>query len=339
MSIKVKQIILHQIDFLQQETEIQFNKKLREAPLAINDEVQQMMLQLNQSYQSKSLGYGTFNEHSAFASYLNALLNQEMNFIQFSHYCVDILGKELRQYAFAESGTVIFCEYNFLATDYLFIALLDNRNSLLVDEALDIHHTSYLNIYQYDIAARINLTELQTNATSNRYLSFIKGRVGRRVADFFMDFMGASSGFDAKEQNLVLLQAVNDFCKDEQLSLEQENAIKKQTFDYCKGQIKANEEILLDELSAQLPRVNEKSFQEFQQEHQYQLAESIPVVANALKSLTKFSGSGNGVQISFDVELLNQRVIWNEAEDSLIIKGIPANLKDLLRKNSKNMVE
>ncbi|MFC7472419.1 nucleoid-associated protein [Actinomadura keratinilytica] len=46
-------------------------------------------------------------------------------------------------------------------TDYLFIALLDSRASMLVDENLEIHRTQYLDLTQFDIAARINLTEWQ----------------------------------------------------------------------------------------------------------------------------------------------------------------------------------
>ena len=70
--------------------------------------------------------------------------------------------------------------------------LLDSRISMLVDENLEIRRTEYLDITQFDIAARINLTDLQVNANSNRYLTFIKGRVGRKISDFFMDFLGAA---------------------------------------------------------------------------------------------------------------------------------------------------
>ena len=48
---------------------------------------------------------------------------------------------------------------------------------MLVDENLEIRRTwNTLDITQFDIAARINLTDLQVNANSNRYLTFIKGR-------------------------------------------------------------------------------------------------------------------------------------------------------------------
>lgn len=89
---------------------------------------------------------------------------------------------------------------------------------MLVDEQLEIKRTQYLEIAQYDIACRINLTELKLDATSNRYLTFVKGRVGRKIADFFMDFLSAEEGFNPQLQNQTLLQAVSDYCEQGELS-------------------------------------------------------------------------------------------------------------------------
>ncbi|MDD7425026.1 MAG: nucleoid-associated protein, partial [[Actinobacillus] rossii] len=82
--------------------------------------------------------------------------------------------------------------------------------------------------------------------------------------------------------------------------------------------------------------LNERPFIEFANEQDYGLEESIPPVRSALKTLTKFSGSGKGITISFDAELINQRIIWDEVSDSLTIKGLPANLRDQLQRNLKD---
>ena len=277
-----------------------------------------------------------FQEKSIFAQHLNRLLEQEIEFLGFSQYSTKLLADELGKYNFAESGTLILCQYNFLATDYLFIALLDSRHSMLVDEHLDIHRTEYLDITQFDIAARINLTDLQVNANSNRYLTFIKGRVGRKISDFFMDFLGAEEGLNPQVQNQCLLQAVSDYCDQGELNKEQTQAVKKQVFEYCKGQLSNGNSIELRELSDSLPTLNEQPFVAFTEEQNYGLEESIPPVRSALKSLTKFSGSGKGVTLSFDAELLNTRIQWDPMTDTLTIKGLPPNLKDQLQKALKS---
>ena len=335
MSITVNQIVLHQLVKHAENETTTMESVLRDELLTITLEVEQMMLQLHQGYQNKGKAFGVFQENSIFAQDLNRLLENEINFLNFSQQSTKLLAQELGKYNFADSGTLILCQYNFLATDYLFIALLDSRISMLVDENLEIRRTEYLDITQFDIAARINLTDLQVNANSNRYLTFIKGRVGRKISDFFMDFLGAEEGLNPQVQNQCLLQAVSDYCEQGELSKEQTQAVKKQVFEYCKEQLASGDEIALTELSANLPTLNERPFVTFTEERDYGLEETIPPVRSALKTLTKFSGSGKGVTLSFDADLLNNRIEWDPLTDTLTIKGIPPNLKDQLQKALK----
>lgn len=335
MSITVNQIVLHQLVKHAENETTTMESVLRDELLTITPEVEQMMLQLHQGYQNKGKAFGVFQENSIFAQDLNRLLENEINFLNFSQQSTKLLAQELGKYNFADSGTLILCQYNFLATDYLFIALLDSRISMLVDENLEIRRTEYLDITQFDIAARINLTDLQVNANSNRYLTFIKGRVGRKISDFFMDFLGAEEGLNPQVQNQCLLQAVSDYCEQGDLNKEQTQAVKKQVFEYCKGQLASGDEIALTELSANLPTLNECPFVTFTEEQDYGLEETIPPVRSALKTLTKFSGSGKGVTLSFDADLLNNRIEWDPLTDTLTIKGIPPNLKDQLQKALK----
>lgn len=335
MSITVNQIVLHQLVKHAENETTTMESVLRDELLTITPEVEQMMLQLHQGYQNKGKAFGIFQENSIFAQDLNRLLENEINFLNFSQQSTKLLAQELGKYNFADSGTLILCQYNFLATDYLFIALLDSRISMLVDENLEIRRTEYLDITQFDIAARINLTDLQVNANSNRYLTFIKGRVGRKISDFFMDFLGAEEGLNPQVQNQCLLQAVSDYCEQGELNKEQTQAVKKQVFEYCKGQLASGDEIALTELSANLPTLNERPFITFTEEQDYGLEETIPPVRSALKTLTKFSGSGKGVTLSFDADLLNNRIEWDPLTDTLTIKGIPPNLKDQLQKALK----
>ena len=335
MSITVNQIVLHQLVKHAENETTTMESVLRDGLLTITPEIEQMMLQLHQGYQNKGKAFGVFQENSIFAQDLNRLLENEINFLNFSQQSTKLLAQELGKYNFADSGTLILCQYNFLATDYLFIALLDSRISMLVDENLEIRRTEYLDITQFDIAARINLTDLQVNANSNRYLTFIKGRVGRKISDFFMDFLGAEEGLNPQVQNQCLLQAVSDYCEQGELNKEQTQAVKKQVFEYCKGQLASGDEIALTELSANLPTLNERPFITFTEEQDYGLEEMIPPVRSALKTLTKFSGSGKGVTLSFDADLLNNRIEWDPLTDTLTIKGIPPNLKDQLQKALK----
>lgn len=119
------------------------------------------------------------------------------------------------------------------------VAVLNNLSSMRVNENLDINPTHYLDINHADIVARIDLTEWETNPESTRYLTFLKGRVGRKVADFFMDFLGASEGLNAKAQNKGLLQAVDDFTAEAQLDKSERQTVRQQVYSYCNEQLQA----------------------------------------------------------------------------------------------------
>ena len=46
------------------------------------------------------------------------------------------------------------------------------------------------------LAARINISEWQNNKQSKQYISFIKGKNGKKVSDYFRDFIGCQEGVD-----------------------------------------------------------------------------------------------------------------------------------------------
>lgn len=214
------------------------------------------------------------------------------------------------------------------------MAVLNNLSSMRVNENLDINPTHYLDINHADIVARIDLTEWETNPESTRYLTFLKGRVGRKVADFFMDFLGASEGLNAKAQNRGLLQAVDDFTAEAQLDKAERQNVRQQVYSYCSEQLQAGEEIELESLSKELSGVSEVSFSEFTAEKGYALEESFPADRSTLRQLTKYAGSGGGLTINFDAMLLGERIFWDPATDTLTIKGTPPNLRDQLQRRT-----
>ncbi len=154
--------------------------------------------------------------------------------------------------------------------------------------------------------ARIDLTEWKTQPDSRRYITFSKGRIGRKLGDFFMDLLGAREGMDAKVQNKGLLQAVEDYCDSRQLEPTERNDYKKQVFKYCTEQASAGEEIEIKELSAELPGDGALDFYSFIGQ-EYELEERFPADRSTLRGLTKFVGSGGGLTLSFEQKLLNSR--------------------------------
>ncbi|ANS84876.1 Nucleoid-associated protein [Vibrio scophthalmi] len=329
MSLYLSNVILHQ---LQKNESEELVVNFRADALANDTSSENLVAELHRVFNSKAgKGFGSFKSDSEFQVWLQELRKQDRNFYDFSQVSANRLKDELSKYPFADEGILVFAEYQSLATDYLFVGIIPSNHSLKVTEGLDISATDYLDLSKMDIAARIDLSSFETDKDSNRYLTYIKGRVGRKVADFFLDFLQADIGLDTKQQNQVLMQAVEDFCTDSKLEKSDANSYKKQVFDYCSGQLKSGDEVQIKELSGELPPAEDgSSFLQFTQDHGYELEESFPADRSTVRKLTKYVGAGGGINMSFDSMLLGERVFYDPETDTLTIKGTPPNLRDQL---------
>ena len=332
MSLHLSNVILHQLCKNEQDELI---VKLRQNSLENNQSTENLVAELHRVFHAKAgKGFGSFQSDSEFQFWLQEMRKGDRDFYDFSQISANRLKEELIKYPFADEGILVFAQYQSLATDYLFIGILPMNQSLKVTEGLDISATDYLDITKMDIAARIDLSSYDTDRDSNRYLSYIKGRVGRKVADFFLDFLQADIGLDTKLQNQVLMQAVEDFCADSKLEKQESNEYKKQVYNYCNDQIKSGDEVQIAELSGELPMSREgTSFVDFTKEQGYDLEDSFPGDRATVRKLTKFVGAGGGLNISFDSLLLGERIFYDPETDTLTIKGTPPNLKDQLSRS------
>ncbi|OXX74306.1 nucleoid-associated protein YejK [Vibrio sp. V03_P4A6T147] len=329
MSLHLSNVILHQLSKNEQDELV---VKYRSQSLDNDTSAENLVAELHRVFNSKaSKGFGSFKSDSDFQTWLQELRQGERDFYDFSQISAQQLKDELSKYPFADEGILVMAEYQSLATDYLFIGLLPLNQSLKVTEGLDISATDYLDINKMDIAARLDLSSFETDKNSNRYLAYIKGRVGRKVSDFFLDFLQADVGLDTKVQNQVLMQAVQDFCTDSKLEKDEAIGYKKQVYDYCNEQIKAGEEVHIRELSGELPASQDGTgFFEYTQAHGYELEESFPGDRSTVRKLTKFVGAGGGLNVSFDSLLLGERIFYDPESDTLTIKGTPPNLREQL---------
>lgn len=329
MTLTLSNITLHQLKRQDENTLIVHH---RNQSLPHNSSTNELIIELHRVYNAKAgIGFGQFSQESEMAQWLRANRKQQLDFLAFSTQAAEKLCLELAKYPFASDGALVIAQYRSLATEYLFIGLLNSKYSVQVTDDLEIITTDYLDVGKMDIAARIDISTWESDAESNRYLTYIKGRVGRKVADFFLDFMQADVGLDTKLQNNVLMQAVEDYCADSRFEKQEKQQYRKKVFDYCNGQLQAGDDVIVKELASQLPtNAQGADFYEFTNEQGYELADSFPVDKATVRKLTKFVGAGGGLSINFDSSLLDERIFYDKSTDTLTIKGVPPNLRDQL---------
>jgi len=330
MNISANNIILHSLDY---NSEGVLQCKMREGELPISPSIEQFLSDLHRTYQSKTnKAFAYFTKDGDKSAIFKNALQEEMagdlDFVSFSQQAAKCLVDELQKHDFAEQGVLLVSKYSWTASDYLLIALLVNDN-------LELQVSQHIETSKIQLVARIDLSRFNREPESNRYISFIKGRVGRKVADFFLDFMGAEEGFDAKVQNQVLMKAVDEFCESQELPVVKKQEVREVAFEYCKDQLKQGDDIDLSTLSEQLqdaPKL-EGSFYDFVSED-YQLENNFPADRSVVRKLTKYVGSGGGVSISFDQKHLGERIQYDPDSDTLTIQGIPPNLREQLKRDA-----
>lgn len=338
MSAVIQDFVVHQLRINADQELVLVPKN---ACFEISAQIEELAQQLHHTYNSKpgkGLGGLTQESDDDFAGQLSALYADELGFHAFSIGTAGLLRQKLMEFATPETGFVVFCRYQFLATDYLLIALINTRQHVEIDQDLELNYSDHLDLAKMQLAARIDITEMQVNRDKQRYVSFIKGRAGRKVSDFFLSFLGCEELVDSKQQNKQLVTQVDHYLAAEQLDTEEKQQSRQVVSEYYKEKLEQGENISLPELSERMPVATEgQDFYSFIQQHQQEqpLEQDFPADRAVLKGLSKFSGQGGGISINFDRKLYGDRVQYDAASDTLIIKGIPPNLKDQLLKSEK----
>ena len=311
----------------------------RDSELTTSQAMENLLADLNESYNAKQgKAWGLFHEESGaypFSGWLKAYLDGEQDFTAFSRQAVEHLQKLMEESNLSTGGHVLLAHYQQGMTDYLAIALLHHSEGVAVTDALDVTPAKHLDLGQLHLAARINISEWQNNKQSKQYSSFIKGKNGKKVSDYFRDFIGCQEGVDGPGETRTLLKAFSDFVESEDLPEEQAREKTKTLVGYATGQAKLGEPITLEELSGLIDEERPKAFYEHIRNKDYGMAPEFPADKRTLSQFQRFTGRAEGLSISFEAHLLGSKIEYDEGRDMLIIRQLPTQLKDQLKRRQE----
>ena len=343
MSALIHHFVVHQLSINQQQELVLIP---RHSCFDVSPAIEDLAQQINHAFNVKpAKGVGGFVDAAAdaqqtedeqapqvpFADLLKDAISDDGDFVKFSVIASERLKKSLLDTGSVETGFVIFSHYQFLATDYLMIAIINTKQHVEITSELELTASDHLDLAKMQLAVRIDLTQLAVMPEQQRYVSFIKGRMGRKVSDFFMHFINCEELVDIKQQNKQLLNTVDAYLAAEQLDPHEKHQARKSVADYYKEKLEQGEDIQVKELAAKLPG-EENSFYQFNQTAEKPVEEHFQADRSALKTLAKFTGAGGGISLSFERALLGDRISYDPSSDTLMIRGIPPNLKDQLTK-------
>ncbi|WLH76887.1 nucleoid-associated protein YejK [Pseudomonas sp. FP2335] len=295
-----------------------------------------LMSQLNESYNATAgKGWGFFHSESGahpFSGWLGKYLAGVTDFLAFSTIAVEHLTKLMEESNLTTGGHALFCHYQQGLTDYLVIALVQETEAVTMTEELALLTVKRLDLDHVRLAARINISEWQTDRQSKQYISYLKGKQGRKLNDYFRDFIGCQEGIDAPSETRSLLKAFSDFVESEDMV---EDAAREKTHtlvSYSMAQAKLGEPITLNELSSLIDEDRPTSFYDFIKAKDYGISESLPPDKKTLNKFRRFTGRAEGMSISFEAHLLGDKIKFDEGDGTLTLRGLPTQLTEQLKR-------
>jgi len=308
------------------------------APLSVNEHLENLLADLNEAYNAKQgKRWGLFHESSGaypLSGWLKDYLDGGSEFSVFSRNSVEHLQMLMEESNLSTGGYVLVAHYAQGMTDYLQVAVLHHNQGIAVTDSLDVEPARHLDLTQLHLAARINLSEWQNNAKSKQYISYIQGKGGRKVTEYFRDFIGCQEGVDAPSETRTLLKAFSDFVESEDLPEPSARKMTDTLVNYASSQAKIGDPIALEELSGLLDEDRPTAFFDHIRNKDYGMAPEFPADKRTLKQFRRYTGRAEGLSISFDAHLLGSGIEFDETQNTLTIRNVPTLLKDQL-KNAK----
>jgi nucleoid-associated protein len=330
----IRHCIIHQIDKKPDGTPSVLHA--RDSELSESQAVENMLSDINVAYNAKAgKGWGFFHYESGahpLCGWLKDYMAGGKDFTAFSVIAVEHLQKLMEESNLSVGGHVLFAHYQQGMTDYLAIALLHQADGASVSADLDVTPSRHFDFSQLHLAARINLSEWQNNAQSKQYISYLKGKQGRKVTEYFRDFIGCQEGIDGPGETRTLLKAFSDFVESEDLPEDSAREKTHTLVDYAMSQTKLGEAISLTELSELIDEDRPAAFYDHIRNKDYGLSPEIPADKRTLNQFRRFTGRADGLSISFEAHLLGDKIKYDEPGGTLTLSGLPTLLTKQLKR-------
>lgn len=330
----IRHSIVHQIKKLPDGSPAVLLTRTDELPATEASE--NLLADMNQAYNNRQgKTWGLFHEPSGaypFSGWLSEYIEGTRSFVDFSVAAVERLQTLLEESNLAVGGHVLLAHYQQGMTDYLFIAVVHHSEGVAIDDALDVKSTQHIDFSQIQRAARINISEWKANKSSRQYISFTAAKGGRKSKDQFQDFIGVQQSVDAPSETRTLLKAFSDFVEAEDLPEDQAKFKTDTLCGYAASQGKLGEPISLEELSGLIDEDRPKAFYDHIRNKDYGLAPTIPTDKKTLAAFRRFTGRAEGLSITFDSNLLGSSIEYDETNDTLLIRRVPTQLKEQLKR-------
>lgn len=217
---------------------------------------------------------------------------------------------------------------------YLFLFQQEQSHHLRAD--LSVGSGNAINPARLQFGVKLDVAEWAAGE-SRAYLSFLAPRNQQPVTLAWNAMIGFSEGVDRKVQTETFLDAVERFA--ESLPPEKEHECRARVVDYCLDQERSGEPVEIRALSRHVDEAEPDAFARFLAEHVQEAPRELYPDRRQLKRYTRLYGRDQDLSISFSSVMLGRNIIYDERNDTLVIRAIPKALKQQLARHGKKTDE
>ena len=336
----LKNIIFHALVTQQHETTVEVfpRDKVLELP---NEMADRLVTHAKQSYNKDSgVAYADFG-HGWLPDYLRLLIDNEVDFITFSTAGLSDLRNQLSRQTLTTGGHLFFIEYEEDNTLYMMALLLKDIDGFVIDD-LDLTEGHILNLDKLHFGARININKWLEEGRG--YISFLKGGNRKDITEYFKRFLciDEDSFNDPKTNTRHLVAAIKEYC-DQYYDTESEKfSIRTRVSEDINRRIANKESVTVASISSLVDPDNPEQFSTFINTSDYEIQAIFKADLSIVKKLTRFSGKTKDINISFEMDALEEgKIIFEEFIDhdqqlkpKLTIFDIPDSLLKELKNNA-----
>lgn len=283
--------------------------------------------------------YGRFSsdigEHP-FPAWLQDYRQERLSFSSFTQKAMQQFVQLLTHTESPIDSQVFFVEENIEAGHYIFVYVVEHQSGLYLDSDINLCDSHYLDTANFTLAAKINLSDWDAGDSAT-YLTQMRSRGDKAVADAFANLVGFSDKHDVKNDTAEFLHAVDHFTK----TLDEPTAkiTRTKVADYCLEQNKAGKPVVIHELSnslaAEIKSYQPDTFTRYVETQTPAIKPEFIPHAGQVRSFVRISGRNESLSMSFASECLGKEIEYDAEKDVLTIKNLPQSLKTRLIKHLK----
>lgn len=307
----------------------------RTETLPINGKLEDLAYELKTQFIRKGgKSYGRFADaigEYPLAAWLKDYRQERMGFASFTQKAIQHFQQLLEKTESPLDSYLFFVEETLEAGKFLYVLLVEHEAALYLDANLELTGSVYLDTANINLAAKIDYNDWD-NGNSATYLTLMRSRSEKDIADAFSEFTGFADKYDLRTDTREFLEVVEQFTH----TLDEPTArlTRTKVADYCLEQNKTGKAVAITELSNSLAEeikgYTPAEFTGYIEQQKPGLKPEFIPHTGQIRSYVRLSGRNDSLSMSFASECLGKDVEYDSERDLLMIKNIPPSLKKQL---------